>query len=354
MSLTVVVARGDAGERGREVGRALADPIRRSLDFYRGFMERRGLPPSRLADALAPYRAAAEEAFPALVRELDGMAEGAGADPWELFAVNAFEELEPSLGAGAGAAPERCTAFAAAGPEGTILAHNEQWYAGDRGGVAVVAAVPEEGPAFVSPTVAACLPAVGLNAAGVGQAIMSLAALDDRVGVPRVLVSRHSLQAEGPEDAVARATAPGRAGGYGHLFALSGGRVFTVETTSTDHRVLDGRAAHTNHYLAPLLARRAPPPSPGSRARLARLRDLLRERRPASPEEAMEVLRDHGGAGPSICLHADPAEGDEAEAVVFSMVCHVEEGRVWVAPGNPCEEAFTEVGLGETARREVC
>jgi hypothetical protein len=31
--------------------------------------------------------------------------------------------------------------------------------------------------------------------------------------------------------------------------------------------------------------------------------------------------------------------------VLFSLVCDVEAGQVWVAPGRPCETAFEEVEL---------
>src|SRR5207302_3770744 len=136
----------------------------------------------------------------------------------------------------------------AEGEHGPILGHNEQWYAGDAGNVAVVMARPDDGVPFASPTVAACLPAVGLNGAGGGQAIMSLVADDDRVGVPRVLVSRGSLEATSAADAVDRATPPGRAGGYAHLFAFPRGDAFTVETSATRHAVLRD-PIHTNHYL---------------------------------------------------------------------------------------------------------
>lgn len=72
-----------------------------------------------------------------------------------------------------------------------------------------------------SPTVVCCLPAVGLNAHGGAQGIGSLTAVDDGVGVPRVLVSRSSLEARNRADAIARAAMPGRAGGYGHVYGFA-------------------------------------------------------------------------------------------------------------------------------------
>jgi hypothetical protein len=334
--LRIVRAEGEAEDRGFTIGRELGDVIHRSLEFYRGYLAERGLAGEGLARAVAAYREAAEEALPEETALLDAVAAGADADPVEVWAVNALEELEAltlSL-------PERCSTFTAVGPGMTMLAHNEQWLAGDAGNVAVIVEVPRSGVAVVSPTVACCLPAVGLNAHGVAQGIDSLTARDDGIGIPRVLVSRHALAARDRGDAVRRATVSGRAGGYAHMFAVRGG-AFAVETTARRHAVLGGPGAHTNHYLAPSLGRFADDPGDGSVARYRRLTELLRERRPASPEAAMELLADHGSSPQAICEH-----GGES-TVLFSVVCEVGARRIWVAPGNPCETPFEPVDWGD-------
>jgi hypothetical protein len=357
--LRVVYADGDPLRRGRIVGRAAGDLIERSLDFYRRVLARRGTRPTHLPRLLGPFLDAAERALPAQVTTLWGMAAGADVPFWELFAVNAWEELEPLLdpaGTGDGparAAPaaERCSTVTVSSPGVGLLGHNEQWLAGDAGNVVVVVEAGGEGePALVSPTVACCLPAVGINAHRTAQGIQSLAAGDDRVGVPRVLVSRHALGASGPDDAVQRAGLPDRAGGYGHSFAFPGGRACTVETSATRLALLPGGGVHTNHYRDPELAWLAPPPSPGSAARLQRLEALLAERAPATPAALMALLADHHDGAERVCEHGAPDAGgnepdDEASAVLFSLVCDVEAGRAWVAPGSPCTTAFEEVEL---------
>jgi hypothetical protein len=372
--LQVVRARGDGMARGLQIGGELADPIQRSVEFYHRYLERRGVSSTTLQELLTPYLVATETIYPETMSVLKGMSVGAMVPVMELFAINAFEELEPLLESpegtllflqkkegytappppGASPPPsdprERCSSITVAVPGTTLLAHNEHWLAGDLGNVAVVVDVPVDGRAPVaSPTVVCCLPAVGMNGHRGAQGIGSLTASDDRVGVPRVMVSRGSLDARDRNDAVARAALPGRAGGYGHVYAFPGGDTFLVETTAKLHRVHEGPVAHTNHYLDPDLASLAPPPSAGSLARFARLRQLLEERRPQTPEDVMEILRDHGSSPQAICLHPDPAEGDEASAVLFSMIADVEHRRMWVALGNPCENAHEEIDLPELA-----
>ena len=344
--LRVVRATGDPVERGRQIGRSLGSQIERSMAFYREYFERRGVAPSALQGLLAPYLGAAEARLPDHASMIRGMAEGAMVPIWELFAVNAFEELEPLLGRSGASRLDRCSTFAVSGPGFTLLGHNEQWLAGDAGNVAVVIETPRNhNPAIASPTLVCCLPAVGMNAHHGAQGVQSLAAADDRPGVPRVFVSRSSLESSDRMDAVRRTALEGRSGGYGYVFAFAGGEAFIVETSATRQSVLSGPGPHTNHYLDQELAELAPPVSPGSASRYDRLLQLLEERRPDSPEGVMDVLRDHQGAPQAICLHPDARLGDEAQAVLFSMVCDVEAGRMWVASGTPCTTPYEEVDL---------
>jgi isopenicillin-N N-acyltransferase like protein len=360
--LRVIHARGDGFARGTHIGRELGDPIRDSVAFYHRYLERRGVSSRQLQDLLTPYLVAAETAYPDMMNVLKGMSVGAMVPVLELFAINAFEELEPLLESpegellflqrkegyvksrGPGGRPERCSSVSVRTEGSTLLAHNEHWLAGDVGNIAVILDQPGDGRIPVaSPTIVCCLPAVGINGHGTAQGIGSLMASDDGVGVPRVLVSRSSLEARDRNDAVARGAMPGRAGGYGHAYAFRGGDTFTLETTGKQHRVLDG-GPHTNHYQSDL-ADLAPPASDGSTARLSRLEALLAERDPGTPEQLMDVMRDHDSSPQAICLHPDPDEGDEASACLFSMVADVEMGRMWVAPGNPCEHEYQEIDL---------
>jgi isopenicillin-N N-acyltransferase like protein len=348
-----------------QIGGELQDLIQGSIDFYHRYLDRRGVSSEQLQDLLTPYLVAAETAYPDMMNVVKGMSVAALVPVLELFAINAFEELEPLLESPEGEllflqkkegytkptpSPERCSSLSIRTPDGgTVIAHNEHWLAGDVGNVAVVIDHPSDGrTAVASPTVVCCLPAVGMNGHGGAQGIGSLTASDDGVGIPRVLVSRSALEARDRRDAVARAAFPGRAGGYGHVYAFPDGDCFTLETSGREHRVLDGPSPHTNHYRSDL-AELAPAPSEGSLARLERLQQLVDERRPAGPEDVMAIMRDHDSSPQAICLHPDPEEGDEASACMFSMVADLRARRMWVAVGNPCEHEYEEIDLRELA-----
>ena len=215
--IRVVRAQGDGFDRGIHIGKELADLIQASVGFYHRYLDRRGVSSEQLQDLLTPYLVAAETAYPESMNLLKGMSIGAMVPILELFAINAFEELEPLLESPEGELlflqrkegyvqapvaphaprppPERCSSLSVKLPDTTLIAHNEHWLAGDLGNVAVIVDIPEDGRVPVaSPTVVCCLPAVGMNAHGAGQGIGSLNAIDDGVGVPRVLVSRSSLE----------------------------------------------------------------------------------------------------------------------------------------------------------------
>ncbi len=350
----MVVAEGPAFERGRTVGRELSDLIGRSIDFYHAYFDRRGVSSPQLQELLTPFMAAAETRTPAFMDQIKGMAQGATVPVFELFAVNAFEELEPLLERVGGAplflehkegATERCTTFVVATDGATILAHNEHWLAGDDN-VALVVEIPDgDQPWVAAPVNACCLPASGMNAHGVAMGIQSVTASDDTVGVPRVLVSRHALDARDAEDAAARAALPGRAGGYGYVVGARGGSMLTIETTATGEAMIAGPGVHTNHYVTPDLAQKAPTPSSGSLRRYETFTEALTARPPSTPDNAMAMLRDLDSVYE---LTGEDAPDDE-EAIVYSMVCELESGRMWCALGDPKTTDYEEVGLPHAA-----
>jgi hypothetical protein len=82
--------------------------------------------------------------------------------------------------------------------------------------------------------------------------------------------------------------------------------------------------------------------SEGSRARLARARELTASEPPRTLDDCARVLADHDAAPQSLCVHED---GIEAEATVFGMACDLATGRMIVSDGRPCEGRWEELGV---------
>lgn len=319
--MNVVAASGTPAAMGIAQGEALGEAIGAALGLYRRLIEEMGHDPEAVAAGCRPYLDAARRILPEGVAEMDGMAAGAGITSGEAALLNCLEEVWPAPSG----APEACTSMIS----GRYFMHAEQWYAA-HSEIAVVIAAPDRGPGFVSPTCAGFLPAVGFSAAGFAQGIDSLRAADDRIGAPRVFLSRAALGAPSIEAAISAACTGGRAGGYAHVLA-SGDRSLTVETSATNISVVEGAAAHTNHYLSGSSpAGRGS--SGGSKARLARARELLAEGPPESLEDCARLLSDHDSPE-SICLHES---GAGASGTVFGMACDLLTGRMLVSDGPPC------------------
>ncbi|MFL5735927.1 MAG: C45 family autoproteolytic acyltransferase/hydrolase [Actinomycetota bacterium] len=340
MSFIVVRASGRPFERGRAIGRGLAEAIETSLGFVTRYLEAHGIPDRSLDAVLAPYVAASEAALPAVVEQIRGMADGAEQPFSRLMAANAFEELygQMELDAGSLQTLERCTDLVVDGPEGPLLGHTEQWYPGDEGAVGIVVDTPDDGPVVLAPVVAGTLPLVGINEHGVAVGAMSLSARDERVGIPRALVARDVLDATDADDATARATRPRRAGGYSYLMAFPDGEARAVETTATRDAVVASRT-HTNHALDSAVSDVTFPALPGSVRRLSRTTSLAATIEP-TVENVVAILADHDGEPESICAHPDPAEGDEGSTILFAMVAEPARRSLTIAAGHACTGSF--------------
>lgn len=347
MGFIVVRATGTPFERGRAIGRGLGAEIGESLGFVDRYLDAHGIGAPSLDHVLAPYIAASEVAVPHLIEQLRGVASGADQPFARVMAANAFEEIygQIELGIGGLAPLERCTDVVIDGIDGPLLGHTEQWYAGDQGSVGIVIDIADDGPVVLAPVVAGTLPLVGINQHGVAVGAMSLSARDERVGIPRALIARDVLDASDVADAFARATRPGRAGGYAYQLASPVGPARVVETTSSHEATFAG-GAHTNHALDASVAEVTFPASPGSLGRFERAAFLAGRVEP-SMEGLIAILADHDAEPQSICVHPDPAEGDEGATILFAMVVEPARRTLTIASGHACTGSFETFLLDE-------
>ncbi len=327
------------------MGEAFAPAMEQSLAFNRRYLTNHEMSPDQLELVLEPYLDAATAVVPHLVQQLRGIADGAGLPFLDVFFANAFEEVYGivELSTPAGIPLERCTDVVLRSSTRTLLGHNEQWYAGDEGAVGLVLDVSDDAPAVLGPVVAGTLPLVGLNELGGAFGTMSLSATDECVGVPRALVARDLLEAEGPDDAFRRATRATRAGGYSYLCAFPGGVTCAIETTATTASHLSV-TEHTNHALDSTVSAASCDPSEGSLSRLARARALATSVDP-TVEGMLSLLSDHTASGQDICVHPEPEQGDEGSTIQFAMICESETRSMWLAPGHPCTAPVEQFGF---------
>jgi len=321
--IPVLRVEGTHREVGRAVGQATAETLLRAAaaPFDAVLVER--------------YRAIAAEHVPWVVEELEGVAEGAGADPLGVFAAS-IEELAGAVAT----TPERCTDLVVM-PEASanghlLVAHNNDLGApSERDVVAIEWRVPGEPVCFtigLGPWLS-----VGWNDAGLSVTGNELAPNDERVGIPRLLQMRDAVTRPNLGEAVVAVLHAARASSYNWVFAHRDGSAVNVEGSAcraAESRLENGVFAHTNHYLHPaMLDAESSPRVAGSTARYCRAQRLLAERtEPWTVESLREALSDHENAPDSLCRHGD-AEGTKT---VFWCVADVTAGVICYGLGAPC------------------
>jgi isopenicillin-N N-acyltransferase like protein len=281
------------------------------------------------------YRTVTAAHLPWVVEELEGVAEGAGADPLAVFAAS-IEELAAAGADGADHCTDLVAMPAVTADNHLLVAHNNDLAAEEQPEiVAVEWRVPGEPVCFtigMGPWLS-----VGWNDAGLSVTGNELAPNDERVGIPRLLQMRDSVTRSTIDEAVEAVLHPARASSYNWVFAHRDGRALNVEGSACRAGTAEpagGVLAHTNHYVHPaMLDAELPGDRAGSAARLRRARELLAERRERWTVEALrEALSDHEGVPTSLCVHED-ARGTKT---VFWCVADVTAGEILYGHGNPC------------------
>jgi isopenicillin-N N-acyltransferase-like protein len=337
---------GDAYTIGFDVGEGVRDQIRAAAASTRADYARAN--DQRVADRIDDYLRATEAFAPEIVQELRGMADGSGVPFEEIFVMNATAELNQAVGRF-----EECS-VAGVSDCGTVdghvlLGHNEDAAAGWNDFAYLIRAEPEDAPAFAAFTYAGLLLHQGVNAAGIGSVGNALYARDARPGVPKLFLYRKVLAQRTIEDAIRLATTPERAFGNNHLIANDHGDIYDLEVSGGQwamHHAGNRFLAHTNHFVAPELARLdADEDLLNSRLRLKRLERLLDAAFGTIDVERMKtILADHSNFPKSVCKHYAP-ESDLDYGTIGSVIIDVTARTIWGCAGYPCRGEWREVCL---------
>jgi isopenicillin-N N-acyltransferase like protein len=351
--LPLIEARGTNREIGRQIGEAARERIRRSVAYYEEHIEWLAAMPFAAAEARAlGLLRFAERELPQYVDELRGTAEGSGVPFEKLLVLNCGEEILCAADPGA-AAPTRpadhCTCLAVTAQGRTVVGHNEDWIEADVENMVVLSLTVPGGTRILSLTGAAYLPMCGVNSHGIAFYGNTLYARDERPGVPNAFKHRWLLEASTREEADARACMRGRARGSNHLNAQAGGAIWDVEVSAERAVTIeaDGRLVHTNHFTSPAMQDVERSESAGSRLRLERGRELVAAGMAAGDDPftiVAGVLRDHANEPTSICAHHVPDDPDDSPTT-GSVIIELEERRMHVCAGRPCENSYRVVAL---------
>ena len=350
-----IQAQGSYRELGRAVGEGARGQIAAAVAFYEEhFLEMSGLEFAAAEEQALGFLPFVRRYLPQYLEELEGMAEGSGQPFEKLLVPNCAEEFTCPVddavrapGAEHPGCGHYCTAVAVMTGDRHLVGHNMDWYVVDVDKNVLFDLTTPDGTRIVTIAGVPYLPILGMNSHGVAYVGNSVYCNDGREGVPNVFVRRWALEAKSLEEAAARAAMPARARGSNHLFGDRDGRIWDLETSArgavlTEH---EGRAAHTNHYVAPAMGFFEGRHGTESPRRLADAEAGLAAGLDAGddPRAVVEaVLRRHIGRTEGVCSHADEALPlGEQVMTVASMVCDLDAMELHACAGPPCENPYT-------------
>jgi isopenicillin-N N-acyltransferase like protein len=346
-----IEVRGTNREIGRAVGEGARSQVRSAIGWYAEHLHT--LAKIEYSEALSQaraYLAVARTYLPQYVEELEGLAEGAGVGVEEIAVPNCGEEFTCGGGAAGPSvtASPGCTAVAVAHNGRHIVGHNMDWYAVDLDKNVLFDVTGPDGVRFLAFCGVPYLPALGMNSAGIAYVGNALYCSDQRPGIPNVLVRRWVLDSRTVAQACRRAMHVKRARGSNHLFADANGGIYNLETSGTASSLacLGRTYAHTNHYVHDDMLPYETSRDGNSRARLHVAQAKLSEglKRGTEPLElVMDILRCH--ASEPICEHPNDGAAPDGSMTVGSMVCDLDNGRIFVCAGPPCRSPYTEHSL---------
>ena len=244
---------GDAYQIGRGLGEAAARAFHDAVvnvERYRE-LKREWSGSVRLAELLA----AARQAYPEFVREIQGIADGAEADFEDIFLWNCRGDF-PGGTSESHASTAGCTTVMLAADEDrpALVAHNEDDQAELDGQCFLVRVRPHKGMAFTSFYSPCLLPGhtFAVNDAGLVQAINNIRPHDQVAGIPRHIICRAVLACADVDAAVAVLSRRDRASGFHHNLGQAGrAPLLSVEAPASlcvVHHVACA-AVHTNHLV---------------------------------------------------------------------------------------------------------
>ncbi|MEN8160826.1 MAG: C45 family peptidase [Myxococcota bacterium] len=292
-----------------EIAALYALRLENALDQARRYGGRSAQEADLLALAGACLEASAAW-HPAGADELRGIARGAALAPEKVLAMNGLTDLRDALAWGA--PPDTatgCTAFIVQRDQtadGQLWA-GQTWDLGTDNLPYVVAVErrPREGPETWCVTTVGCLSLMGMNAAGVAIGTTNLRTTDARVGVPYLSVIHAALEARSAADVAQRILDAPRAGGHSYIVVDRHGGAYTLECTARQARRMalrGGFHVHTNHcQLAEHRALEAALSLASSEARLARMRELLRDGARIDHAHLSRCLADTANGKLAIC-----------------------------------------------------
>lgn len=338
-------------ERGVQYGSAAAERVAHTLRAYRElFIAYADLSWSRVTEYALRYESIIADFDSGLVKEMKGIAHGAGVDFADVLAINVRTEVMYGLGELRAVAD--CTAFAAlpqATADGhTIVGQNWDWHPAAFDSCVILSIQQPDAPSIVTVVEAGLLSKVGMNSEGLGVATNAMVTTGDvgDPGIPYHVLLRVIQNAATFEEAVSVVTNARRASSANYLIAHKSGRTIDLEAAPGGPDQVfqleprSGIVGHANCFISPhaTIQDQTAIRKPLGLTRQRTMDRLLDTDQGKITVDTMKVvLSDHEHHPNALCRHPlETLEPVDRSATVASVIMDLDAGEMWVADGQPC------------------
>lgn len=317
--MKTLTLRGDAFAIGEQLGQAGHSAWHQTLTATSLWQTVIALKDSPQARSMA---AAVEQHYPLIWQELAGLASGLQAPFDEVFAWNCRGDLVRSTSDG-------CTTLSGRDEQGRrLIAHNEDGFPQLKDECFIAQVFPDQGAAYLSFAYpgSLCGHTLSVNQYGVVNTVNNIRAAERPAGIPRQVLARDALNASDLDDAVARLTAPSRAGAFHHTLGCVGDpRLFTVEATGQQCSVLEVTQSygHANHLVHPSQRQAAQVITDSSAARQRVIDAQLAGKPVLSEKLCVQVLSDTSER--SLPVYRQDADDPDQENTLASVVFVIDD-----------------------------
>jgi len=343
----IVSVKGNSYARGQEHGSQAKTGIGKNLDTYlRLFEHYSNLDWKQVMQEAERFIPMIEKYDQEIMEEIRGIADGAKREVEEIVALNARYELIYSSWT-------ECTSFAATSDatssRQTLMGQNWDWSIFLRDSCVILKIEQESKPSILTFTEAGMVGKIGLNSAGIGLCVNGLVSdKDERLpSTPFHVICREILNSKTMSDAIGAVLRAKRKCSANYLIAHKDGEAIDLEATpgDADYKYpTRGILVHANHFTSTRLSikDRGKVRFPDTLIREPRAKRILSQRYGnIDIKTVQQLLRDHFNYPNSICKHIDERVPEiEQEETVASIIIDLNEKKMYVTEGPPCENTY--------------
>jgi len=334
-----ITVAGGPRERGLSHGERLKGRIHQTFDFYaREIFRTSPLDMEEIRHRAAHVRDTILGFRPDYGTEIEAIAEGAGMEAWQIYALNARTEILNARTAECTAVLFRDTA---------MLGQNWDWIREMEEQVVLLNYHFGNGHRIATLTEPGMLAKIGLNSRGIGVCLNILFSSHRLDGLPVHILLRAILDCTDLGEV--RETVQRAGGGKASHFLVADdqGDYCSIEFAGSQRyevQPFDGCLIHTNHYIAPgtenmdVLV-------PGSEERLVQGKEWLRGIGGHDLEQMKSILLDDSAGSKSInsCYHAEELLGGLQVGTCATVIMDLPLRRLYLKKGPGAAGGFVQV-----------